>query len=770
MNGVILFLLACSGDEKNNPGTVQDTASTSGTCMDDATFFETELAPVVESKCLGCHVEGGVAAETRLLLVGGDNTKNRETLTELAQVQEPAGYLLWLKPTGQHETGHVGGTALALESTQADIMAQFIGRSNDLIGDCDTDIDLQNTALDCEGTEFGRRLLRRLSHVEYDNTIEDLFGIASQWGASLAPDNVSHGYNNNAEALQVSALLVDQYMNAAEDIANEVVGQRLDDILPCEFGDRNLNCAEDFLMEYGTRIFRRPLSSDEMGIYLGLFDDVYCEEGFSEAIKWTIAALLQSPHFLYRAELGTKDESNFVLSSWEIATELSYLIWQTTPDTELLAMAQSDELHDRSVVLQKAQEMLSDPRAAQTVVAMSEQWFSLDLLPIVAREGEYNALTPEIRSDMGLEIQKLMHQSFSENVGFSELMQAQHSYMSPELAAYYGVANGSGEADSDGFQRVDLSGEERYGGLLTQGALLTVHALPTTSSPIHRGLLVRERFLCQELPPPPANLDTSPPAMDESMSTRQRYEVHTTESACSSCHNLIDSIGFGFENYDGIGRWRDMDGVHTVDASGAVSSIDDNDHLFEGVSELSSILADSDQVGQCYVQQWFTYGFGEGDMEEENLYCAVQQASEHYQTEGATLQAPLLSLVQIDRFFHRHGEESEGDTLALPSSYVEQNPLDSEDPACSTTTSDLEIYVREDSNWGAGYCNTVIITNMSFEDIEWDITIEVPGTIGSCWNAQETVIGGGMVQFTGVGWNSILSPGQSVEFGFCAEI
>ena len=770
MSWFIFFTLGCSGDGKNNTDSAQDTASTNGTCMDDATFFETEVVPIVESKCLGCHVEGGVAAETRFLLVQGDDPQNMQTLTELAQIQEPAGYLLWLKPTGQHETGHVGGTALALESTEADLMAQFIGRANNLIDDCDTEIDLQSTALDCGDTKAGRRLLRRLSHAEYDNTITDLFGIESQWGATLAPDNVLHGYNNNAEALQVSALLVDQYMNAAEEIASEVVGQRLDDILPCEFVDRNLNCAEDLLMDYGTRIFRRPLSSDEMETYLGLFDDVYCEEGFSEAVKWTLAALLQSPHFLYRAELGIKEGSNFVLSSWEIATELSYLIWQTTPDATLLAMAQSDELQDRTIVIQKAQEMLSDPRAAQTIVAMSEQWFSLDLLPIVAREGDYDALTPEIRSDMGLEIAKLMHQSFSENVPFSDLMQAQYSYMSPELATYYGVSSGSGETDSDGFQRVDLSGEDRYGGLLTQGALLTVHALPTTSSPIHRGLLVRERFLCQELPPPPANLDTSPPAMDESMSTRQRYEVHTTESACSSCHNLIDSIGFGFEHYDGIGRWRDMDGEHNVDATGAVSSIDDNDYPFEGVFELSTILAESNQVGQCYVQQWFTYGFGEGDMEEEDLYCAVEEASEYYQSEGSTLQAPLLSLIQIDRFFERNGEENEGDTLAIPSSYVEQDPLDSEDPACSNTTSDLDIYVREDSNWGAGYCSTVIITNMSTEDIEWDITIEVPGTIGSCWNAQNTDLGGGMVQFTGIGWNSFLSPGQSVEFGFCAEM
>ncbi|MEC7985006.1 MAG: DUF1588 domain-containing protein, partial [Myxococcota bacterium] len=713
---LLLFTLACSHDTKptTDPQETDTNTVDPGECPDDNTFFNSAIEPLIESRCVGCHVEGGVAAETRLLLKQGDSDHNYDVLTEVAQIQEAAGYLLWLKPTGQHDTGHVGGTVLALDSEEADAMAQFIGRVNDLIDDCDAEIDLETaSSLDCASTDAGKRLLRRLSHVEYDNTITDIFGIESEWGSSLAPDNVQHGYNNSAEALQVSSLLVDQYMNAAEEIGSEVVGQRLDDILSCDFVDRNLDCAEDFLMSYGTKIFRRPLSTTEMETYLALFDGVYCEEGFSEAMKWTIAALLQSPHFLYRAELGRKDGDDFVLSSWEIATELSYLIWQTTPDDSLLTMAAADQLQDRAVVLEKAQEMLSDPRAAQTVVAMSEQWFSLDLLPIVAREGEYEVLTDTVRADMGMEISKLMYHSFANDVAFADLMNAQHSYMSPALAAYYGTSLGNETPDADGFQRVDLSGDSRYGGLLTQGAMLTVHALPTTSSPIHRGVLVRERFLCQELPPPPANLDTSPPAMDDSMSTRERYDIHSTDPACSSCHNLIDPIGFGFENYDGIGRWRDVDGEHEVDASGEVQNIDDGDQPFEGVFELSSILAESDQVGQCYVQQWFTYGFGQGDMEEEDLYCAVEAASEYYRSEGATLQAPLLGLIQIDRFFQRHGEAGEGDTLAIPSTYVEQNPADSEDPACENVSSELEIYVREDTNWGSGYCNTVIVTNMS---------------------------------------------------------
>jgi len=756
---LLLFSLGCTTDSEKQ---------SQGDCPDDMTFFQDHVSSIVSSRCLGCHVENGVASETRMVLKEGDDSHNFETLSEVAQIQEAAGYLLWLKPTGQHDAGHVGGTALAMDSEDADIIAQFIGRSNDLLTDCDSEIDLQTTGLDCGDIDPGKRLLRRLSHVEYDNTISDLFDIESSWGTAFAPDNVLHGYNNNADALQVSSLLVDQYMNSAEDIASVVAGEKLDDILPCDFSNRNLNCAEDFLMDYGTKIFRRPLNHEEMTTYLSFFDQIYCEEGFAEAMKWTIAALLQSPHFLYRAEMGAKDGNHFMLSSWEVATELSYLIWQTTPDDDLLAMAATDQLRDPAVVLEKAQEMLSDPRAAQTVVAMSEQWFSLDLLPIVAREGDYEVLSDELRSDMGKEIAKLMYHSFSDNISFGDLLTTQHSYMNTSLASYYNVTLGSESPDADGFQRVDLSSNPHYGGLLTQGALLTVHALPTTSSPIHRGVLVRERFLCQELPPPPANLDTSPPAMDPSMSTRERYEIHTSDPACSSCHNLIDSIGFGFEHYDGIGRWRDIDGDHPVDSSGELSNIDDQDIEYEGVFELSSLLADSEQVGQCYVQQWFTYGFGEGDMEEEDLFCAVEKANAYYQNSGSTLQAPLLALIQIERFFQRGGEESESSTLALSSDYIEQNPLDPE--YCETIINEVEVYVREDSNWGAGYCNTVTVTNMSSDVLDWEITLEVPGTINNCWNAVNTDLGDGTVHFVGAGWNSTINPAESAEFGFCAEI
>ena len=167
----LLWSTSCTTDgEKTNQDQTQDT----GDCLDDITFFQNEVSDIVQSKCLGCHVEGGVAAETRMVLTQDDDTHNFQTLWDVAQIHEAAGYLLWRKPTGQHDAGHVGGSVLALDSEEADAISQFIGRANELLSDCDTEIDLDTVSQDCENVEPGKRLLRRLSHVEFDNSIQDI--------------------------------------------------------------------------------------------------------------------------------------------------------------------------------------------------------------------------------------------------------------------------------------------------------------------------------------------------------------------------------------------------------------------------------------------------------------------------------------------------------------------------------------------------------------------------------------------------------------------
>ena len=762
---MIWLLLGCSGDKVNVEPSSEPIPSD---CLTNEEYYSDWIDPVFQQNCVACHSSEGIASTTRMVL-SDDVDLNFETVSALAEVMENERYLLLTKPTNTHVNGHSGGQPIAPDSVEYDQLELFVGRINGLAGECDTDVDLTTTDSleECGDDVVPKRILRRLSHVEYDNTIQDLFGLTNTWATSFASDNVSHGYDNNAHALQMSPLLLDQYSNAADEIASSVIAQGLQNYVTCP--SLNRGCAETFLQTKGTEIFRRPLSEQDVDGYLELYD-LAADDGFDIGMTWVLSSLLQSPHFLYRSELGVRQEDDsFALTSWEIATELSYLFWQTTPDGELLDLAASDVLQDPQAVAEQVDRLLQDERAADVMVEMGQQWLGLKGLGFVARDTElYPELTTEVRTAMSIESNMVLSNTFEQNGTLSDLLLNQTTYLDQTLATYYDLSI----AASSNFAPVDLSSETRFGGLLGQGALMTVHALPTSSSPIHRGMLVRERFLCQELPPPPANLDTSPPSVDPTLSTRERYAQHSSDPACSGCHELIDPIGFGFEHYDGIGRWRAMDGSHDIDATGEILNTLETNGTFDGVQGLSEHLAASSEVSACYVQQWFIFGTGVGDMEEPEASCGVDAAVEIFTVDGGTLQSAPKALALLDRMYSRSGEVGEMDTLARGEQVIDEpdDTGDVEDTGGPVEpVEDIMVDVVENSNWGTGYCNSVTVTNTGTVETTWMIELPIVDTITSLWSANSIVVSGG-IQFTGVDWNATLQPAQSTEFGFCASL
>ena len=614
---------------------------------------------------------------------------------------------------------------------------------------------------------LGERFLRRLSHNEFDNTIEDLFGIESEWGTKLPKDNVVDGYRNNASSLQVMGGMSELYMHTMEEIADTVVSERLDAIVPCTTGNRNISCAEDFLLDFGTHIFRRPLNDSEVSDFLSLFTEIYYEDGFEEGMKWTITAMLQSPHFLYRSELGIQnEEGDFQLTSWEIASELSYLIWQTTPDRELLELAEQDVLQDREEVLAQAYKMINHPKASKSILEMTNQWLGIENLSNESRGSVDNPLASSVKEDMVRETNKFMKYVFSENLPYSEVLVSNTSIINSNLADHYGVEIESSQ-DNDGFTQIEF-GNGQYGGLLRQGSVLTKHTLPANSSPVLRGAFVRERILCQELPPPPPNVSADLPEVEENISNREKYEAHTMNSECSSCHNLMDPIGFGFEHYDEMGRWRDLENGFDIDDEGVVFNIDKEDVAFTGVDGVAEVLAGSEQVGECYVQQWFAFGYGEGNHEEKDISCGIQKAADLYFEQGETMQAPILSLIQLDRFFLRKGGSQEGDTLALTyeveaqSNDIEESDTGADEDSDSEESQDGIQVSYEDTSWGgAGYHRFVTVENISSQNVSWQISMEHGGSIVDDWHgfcSQE----GNIVTCKG----DDLAPGESDFFGF----
>lgn len=741
-------------------------------CETNEVFFETRVYdPIMSRTCANCHVAGGAAGATRLVLPPHDApdwiAQSLAAMTPLAQESVRDVPLLVAKPAGLHPGGHGGGTLTPPGSIDyqalANLAARLQGEDPCAMG---TPEDPPPPPDDptCAVEPPGARSLRRLSHVEYAHTVHDLFGLEAD---ALAPDRVVHGFDNNGAALGVTALLADQYRTSAERLAAEV---DLNRVLPC--GQQTRECAIDFARRFGRKLFRRPLTADELAQAMGIYD-LAAEDGFESGVRWVLTAWLQSPNFLYRTELGRREGDHFVLTPFEIAAELSFLFWQTTPDDTLLDLAATGDLLDPAIVAREAARMLADPRSADTMRRFTERWLGIDRLPIVTRDGTlFPALTRDIRAAMAEETARFVTGLWTSGGTLDDLFRSTQRPLTPALAAYYGLP-----VPPSDWAPVDVTGTP-YAGVLTQGSVLVTHALPTTSSPIHRGLFVRERLLCQDLPDPPANLDTSPPAVDPSLSTRERYVAHSRNPACAGCHTLIDPIGFAFEHYDAAGRWRDDDGGHVIDAQGEIVRSAASDAQFDGVAELSAVLAASDDVRACYLSQWVRYGFGVDDA--LPLGCYVNRLGENFEA----LQDILPALTGTTHFRERTGGDTEldvagadlvptapGSAPEMPEPEVPPSgpPSEPPPPPGDDVTPGAVLVLEEASRWQTGYCANAHVNNTTDAELRWVVSADIEGRINNLWNAERSADSGRVV-FRGVQWNATLAPGQRAEFGYCADL
>lgn len=742
-----------------------------------ATFTDDVLVPILQQRCIVCHRAGGLAAHTDLVLVAGDDeaavSADLAVAAAVAKKKVDGESVLLLRPTGRHPSGHTGGALIDVDSDEYAALAAFAQTA----AVCATPAPQAPTSgVDCT-TLAGPRLLRRLSRDEWAQSVKDLLDVDVSPSA-LAPDDVVDGFDNQAAALEVSPLLADQLRGEAERVAREAVTNHSGKLaLECDLATGGDACATAFIRTMALRAFRRPPSDAEVAAYLGLFDEVRAEDGASEAAIWTLAAMLQSPSFLYRSELGVRaSDGSFTLTGWELATALAYLTTGAPPDEALLRHAAADDLDDPTVMASELARLLADPRADATLARFGERWLGIDRLPIVTRDAStYPELTPEVRADMAGEAARFLVGIASSGGTVSDLLTSRTGYMTDRLADYYGLPRPTGPADDAGFRAVDLTGTE-YGGVLRLGAVLTTHALPQSSSPIHRGKMVREKLLCEDLPPPPSNLDTSPPPMDPTKSTRERYAEHASDQKCADCHSRIDQIGFGLEHFDGIGRWRDDDGGHPIDDSGVVTSLGGAGHddaSFTGPDELAERLEASGAVDRCWLVQRMRHGLGY-----DPATCLVDDVSARHVALGGALEATLTALVGAPAFAHRHGDAGEGDTLAVGAWDFDDPPDDPVDPTDPTDPTHptgpvgpTKVDVMETTRWETGYCLQIVVTNTGGAASGWAVERSIEGTLDNVWSAVATPVAGTDRQrFTGLDWNATLAPGADTTFGFCASM
>lgn len=471
--------------------------------------------------------------------------------------------------------------------------------------------------------------------------------------ASLPPDARPDGFpfDDHSDARLVTPVHAEEYRRAATTLA-ATVSADLKPLLPCDgAGGNRAACSERFVRSFGLRALRRPLSPSEVARYLALASTA---ARFEQGITQVIAALLQSPHFLYRSELGeAQPDGRYRLSGYEVASALSYLYWGTMPDAALFQAAESGELATASGIEKQARRLLSDGRAAEPMGEFALQWLGVERVATAdKRKDLFPAWSAALQADLADETRQLFrHVVFHGSGRLGELFTADYSFLNESLARLYGVAGVTGSALS---KRSYGAGSARSG-ILGHGSLLASYAHSDQTSPIRRGLFVRRTLLCQELPTPPPNAG-SIPSVDAAATTRERFRQHTQSPFCKSCHQYIDGVGFGFERFDAIGQARDSERGMPIDDSGDLNDLDGlgsgRSSPYRGVAELGQRLASAETARACFVRQALRFARGQHEDVAADL-CLLSRLQRRFAEQGDRIAELWVALSQQPEFLYR---------------------------------------------------------------------------------------------------------------------
>jgi hypothetical protein len=493
--------------------------------------------------------------------------------------------------------------------------------------------------------------LRRMNGDQLNRTFTDLFrgfssggptpGIDIPWQRFPVDPRVG-GFDNNADGQVPSTLLVEDVQRAAVNVTAAAMAAPT--FLPCEAdgGDDPVGCGRAWLSDFGRRAFRRPLTEAESESFLGFFEQQQAETGdFRVAVQLGMQAFLNSPEFLYFFEFGADggDGERVPLDPYELASRMSYFLWGTMPDEALLEAAASGRLADADGVEGEAWRMLEDARAREGVLTFHRLWLDLDEIDAVwVHYDRYPTWTAEMNPAMRAELEQQVLRVWDGPGTLPALLLDRETEIDPLLAVVYGLPEGATE----------LPAGERAG-VLTRAGWLAAKAHMVQPSPVARGVWVLDRLLCAPPPPPPPDVDTSIDVIlgDPTIPNRAQYEAHEANPACASCHTSIDGVGFGFEHYDAMGAWRDVDAGQPVDATGSVV-LDGATVAYDGATALSELLAASEDAQRCYARQWYRYALGRLETEADGLVLAAVEGA--MLGSGGDLRDGIVAILRSETF------------------------------------------------------------------------------------------------------------------------
>ena len=488
----------------------------------------------------------------------------------------------------------------------------------------------------------------RLTALQYANSVRDIFGVSLSEIPLEADTNPYLFYSIGATTTEVSENGVELYAQAAYTLTDFLFApERREALLGCTPARPDDACVRDFIREIGRRIYRRNLSGDELARWLEVAVDLGIEDPWNGAAM-ALAGMLQSPHFLYRIEIGeldpeTPEQKRY--SSIEMASRLSFLLWNSTPDAALIDAAHRGDLVDPTKLSNQARRLLADPRSRVAIQDFFSQYLDLGRLDEVERDPAlYPGYTADLPQAMETEVRLLVDDIIFRNQGdIRGLFTEPRGYVNRALAELYGVA--APGASEVAFVPVNFPAESKRAGILTLGAFLTMNAHPTETSPTLRGKYIRERVLCQAGPAPPddidLNLESEPGA--EPATLRERLEEHRNNPSCYGCHAYIDPPGFLFENFNSVGVFRTEENGHPIDASGDLDGIPLHD-----ATDLAVQLAHDPRLSACMVKQLFRHATGR--LETPKEAASLASIGENFATNHYRFDALLLELVQSDGF------------------------------------------------------------------------------------------------------------------------
>ena len=747
----------------------------------DTTGFDKNVRPILKSTCSGCH--------NATVMSGGVNLT---PYMEAATVGEDR--VSWEKIVQKIESGEMPPKGVPRPSqAQMKALTDFVH----------AEFDKADALVK---PDPGSVTARRLNRNEYRNTIRDLLAVDYRADKDFPTDDSGYGFDNIADILTISPVLMDKYMNAAETIASRALGA---DPLPkkpievpydkahaglrrLDFSTVEVSHRVDFDGEYTVRfgfpgertadakpvkmnfwmdgqllgsidvetkpsklVYFNPFSDAEMRLYLPEGDHVFraafvnddfvntikdskaayddkknkyigavtfvgpypakvekasrkkiliCDpatgnacvtkivenlahhayrrpvtkaevaalmkfvamakasgQSTEQGIQLALEAMLVSPEFLFRMERDqspTDPDKIHRVSDVELATRLSYFLWSSMPDDELLGLAEAGKLHDQTVLDVQVKRLMTDKKAAAFADNFAGQWLEIRNLDSIKPDPQKFPLwNAQLKDEMRTETSMFFQHVLAENRPIADFINARYTFLNEDLAKFYGIADVKGPD----FRRVELTSDQR-GGVLAQGSVLAVSSYPTRTSPTIRGKYILNNILGTPPPPPPPDV----PALDDSkvgadVSLRKQLEAHRNNPVCASCHSKMDVLGFGLENYDAIGKWREKDGKFPIDVGGTMP----NGKTFQTAAEMRAILTSSlPQVSHCLIEKIMTYAIGRGMQPYDNR--SLEQINKTLAADDYHFQTLIFEVVRSLPFQSRRGENVVSQTTAKP--------------------------------------------------------------------------------------------------------